>query len=359
MHDSTFSFESAKTNYALGLYTCPNYEFGFLATLASALIVSDLSDFTIYIGYPSDEPIDAIWVQVERLCQRFNFPLERCHRVPIQISQFAHYKPFKNGTHHTYGRYYLACKIQEPTLVYLDSDMLVIDDLSKLVKAFPQGKMLAAVQDRYVKTHENDLYKLNGAKENQDNAIYFNSGLLIFNTQAFQNVDVFSEFNNLHTQISESTYSDQSYLNVIFKRKWHPLPMRWNTLTYPKRPADLHFNGEQVAIFHFVTPSKPWLKAELDRPNLFWHCIAHAIGLQLDPTINAQFEEQIAGHLNIDRKHLFLRMLYYWIQPSKRHKAKNLYRILQLKSDVNKMKRFLERHQLPEIPELFGRILTV
>jgi len=116
---------------ALFLIANDAYAPGFLVTFASALISSNLDDFNIYIGHAKNESIDNIWETVIQLCERFKFPVERCQRVKIDLDKFKGFAAHHYDTHYTYGRVAIAEMLEEPILIILDSDMVVLDDLSK------------------------------------------------------------------------------------------------------------------------------------------------------------------------------------------------------------------------------------
>lgn len=343
-------------NHALIFITDEGYATGFLTTFASAFITSNLDNFNIYIGYDQSTPIDRTWEQVIKLCKRFNFPIQRCQRTPIDFDQFKDYNPLSTGSHHTYGRHYLASITKEPKCLYLDSDMLVLDDLSKLVELLPAGTSLAAVQDRYLLTHANDSYYLDGHKPTNDTSPYFNSGMMLIDTAEFKKRNVLKHFSELHPRLSNFTFTDQTFINVAFKDQWAPLPARWNALTLPRHPVPLMDGDQTQGILHYVTGEKPWINACIDPANILWHCVARAIGVTIAPEVQAEIDSLIATHLQLPRTRLKLKLQYYRRRKSKQHKAARTARTLDLHNQLTLIEQWLQKHQLGALPEPFRRL---
>ena len=341
---------------ALAFITDEGFATGFLTTFASALIASNLDDFNIYIGYDQTNSIDRTWEQVIQLCERFNFPIQRCQRIPVDTDPFKAYAPLSNGSHCSYCRHYLASILQEPRLLYLDSDMLILDDLSKLVEQFPEGAPLAAVQDRYLLTHANDAYHLDGSKPINDTSPYFNSGMILFDTDKFRKRNALEQFSALHPRLSKISFTDQTYINIILKDQWAPLPARWNALTIPRQPSPLMDGNQTQGILHFVTRDKPWTLACLDSANILWHCVGRAIGVTVAPEVDTALDSLIDTHLQLPRTKLKLKMHYYRLRKAKQHKADRIARILDLPNQLKLIEQWLQKHLLGALPEPFRRL---
>ena len=341
---------------ALVFVTNDTYATGFLATFASALLVSNLDSFNIYIGHDQNDSIDSIWEKVIELCQRFDFPAERCQRIAIDLTQFKHYKPFANGSYHTYGRHYLATILKERTFIYLDSDMLVLDDLSKLVHLFPDDAQCAAVQDRCILTHANDPYHIDEKAPPHSESVYFNSGLLVLDPQQCREMQLLERFNELQSRLTNLRFTDQTFINIIFKDRWVQLPARWNAITIPVDPSPLVIDGEQTAILHFAAREKPWKAAHLDSPNILWHCLARHIDLEIDPAVNEALDQLIDRYRNISPIRLRLQAFYYGMRKSKRRKALKAQHWLDKHVDRPQIEAWLRAHNLPELSKLFPKL---
>lgn len=154
------------------------------------------------------------------------------------------------------------CKIFFPLLVpesldrllYLDTDMLVINPLKELYEVDLDTYPLGAVYDCYVKTRE-DL----GIVEEGN---YFNSGMLLFNLKRWREQNISQKAINFLCHYPEKIkYVDQDALNAVLINNWKKLPEKYN-LIYSYIPQNaskkelIAFIQDKV-IIHF-TLQRPW-----------------------------------------------------------------------------------------------------
>ena len=348
--------------YALVFMTNEAYASSFLVTLASALISSNLEDFNIYVGYAPDDPIDETWETVTQLCQRFKFPVERCRRVEVDLDIFKKYGVFSIGSYHTYGRICLANMIREPVLLYLDSDMIVLDDLAKLVKLAPETTAIAAVQDWWVPTHMDEPYEIVGHEAVKDTSPYFNGGLLLTNRSKYCNSDVFDQLKELSPRIENVTYFDQTYLNIIFKNKWKSLPAHWNVLTHPRLPGSFVFDDRIASIIHFATPEKPWRHAEINIPNILWLSIAQNIGIELEPTVSRNYSElakQFKLHEYTETRKKYIHEMIDLVPSLEQYREQLFHSSEQFGAELSVVQSWLKHYQLDPISEPFTHLLEL
>ena len=352
---------SSKTNNALIFMTNEEYGNGFLVTLASALVTSNLDDFNIYVGYSSDEPIDEIWEAAIALCHRFEFPVERCHRIEVDLNIFEQYEAFHNGAYHPYGRFYLISILEEPTLLYLDSDMLALDDLSKLVQLVPRNAPIAAVQARSRPTHMHDTYILDGKPSTNDTSPYFNSGLLLINNSKYREFEVFRQLSDLYPRLTNVELHDQTYLNVMFKDQWQRLPFYWNVYTTASCPLPMIIEDEEpVRIFHFLSFEKPWRNPSMNIPYILWYILARNIGVRIDPAVNEVYLE-LARSFEFDeyvRKQSELIHEDFDATPvSEIYREPLIQNLNNYGAELSIIQNWLEKHNLGPIPEPFSNLL--
>lgn len=130
--------------------------------------------------------------------------------------------------------------------VYLDSDTIVLGDVSELSESIPEGKIVSAVQDDF-------------ANRMHGRSAYFNSGVICVNIPAWKAAGVGPAAMQL---VSKEEMSDQNALNTVLADKWEPLDARWNVMTHLYAPSHRwEYAGEALrrpAIRHF-TVHKPWL----------------------------------------------------------------------------------------------------
>lgn len=135
-------------------------------------------------------------------------------------------------------------------IVYLDADMLVVDDISGLLEhqvdfaACPLQKGEGMELSRDV---GNPLKK---------GRTGFNAGLLVV-SKTYLNKRVLRDLVQLTKSRNSPHWSgNQVVLNIYFQDRWTPLPQCYN------RTTDLFKRdiAEETKIFHFVGESKPWQK---------------------------------------------------------------------------------------------------
>lgn len=137
-------------------------------------------------------------------------------------------------------------------LIYVDSDTRIEADTDALFEMDLDGAPLAAVHDSAVISDDRVRHlcrKLSIPEE----AGYFNSGLLVIDTAAWQRED----FGERALQVLDKerhvlTWNDQCALNKVLAGNWKPLPFGWNKLAgsapreWPER------------VVHFAGTYKPW-----------------------------------------------------------------------------------------------------
>jgi lipopolysaccharide biosynthesis glycosyltransferase len=166
-------------------------------------------------------------------------------------------------THTIYYRISIPLLFDESVdkVLYLDSDMVIKDDIKKIWDTDISNYFLGAVEVLGKNTKYADL---NMPQE----SLYFCSGLLLMNLIKWRKNNITEKTIEF---ISENYHKiqmwDQDSLNSILCDKWLPLPLRWNQLTS-------FFNHEiyksfctredfleaikNPAIIHYTSSYKPW-----------------------------------------------------------------------------------------------------
>ncbi len=166
-------------------------------------------------------------------------------------------------------------------LLYLDSDMAVVDDISEIWGIDMEGYSIAAVPD--LKLSKN---KGNCGIQFTEQDRYFNSGLVLFNMNAINKKALLQDLKDVYLN-SDRVYRfiDQDQLNVYFHDTVRYLPLKYNLFarfpyagkecsiditeifSYPntleQMGDDVSFDDVKEAldnpkIVHFVTRRKPW-----------------------------------------------------------------------------------------------------
>lgn len=176
---------------------------------------------------------------------------------------------FKNVYHFsivTYYRLFIASLFpQYDKIVYLDCDVVVLGDISKLYSTELGENILAAVSDQYVcNTKEFRRYAEKAIGVDPDT--YFNAGVLVISLEQFRKNNIEKKFIDLITERDFDLLDpDQAYLNYLCFGKTHLLPNGWN-----KAPTEILCDGDKH-IVHYALYKKPWQYDDVIDGEFFWY----------------------------------------------------------------------------------------
>lgn len=147
-------------------------------------------------------------------------------------------------------------------LIYLDSDIVVMADISDFWRIDMKGQPLAAVVDGFVDAPSFAAqWGLAGAHG------YFNGGILLIDMDRIRQDQSFTETIQFVAQhLPKLTYLDQDALNYVFWGRWTAIDPVWNAQRHmaipsliEQMPPERRLNGRAPAIIHYTTAEKPWL----------------------------------------------------------------------------------------------------
>ena len=147
--------------------------------------------------------------------------------------------------------------------LYLDCDIVIRDDISKLYNTNIGNKLVGAVSDGFVSSYkklDNYVYYGLGLDKVEN---YFNAGILVMNLYQFRQQNFEGQFVDLLAKYKFKV-QDQDYLNVICKNKVHYLPSVWNQM-----PAGEMNDVDKVKLIHYNLVWKPW-HVEVNYGEEFW-----------------------------------------------------------------------------------------
>lgn len=159
-------------------------------------------------------------------------------------------------------------------LVYLDSDVLVGEDIYNMVKQdmgkntimAAQDFLLPTVQDAERYTRLTDVVNLPGEEP------YFNSGVLMIDIEKWKRNEVSERcIDMIHKNNDKLVMDDQDALNGILYRKWGMLDPRWNVQLNWTEKNEKEFRYEKIIhkigrdkimdnpyLIHYNVRKKPW-----------------------------------------------------------------------------------------------------
>jgi lipopolysaccharide biosynthesis glycosyltransferase len=139
-------------------------------------------------------------------------------------------------------------------VLYLDADLIVLDDLTPLWETDLDDAVVGAVLDRLdTQDGKNGVVGLPQVRE------YFNAGVLLINLHQWRKERI-SERALAYLSVNpRSPFADQDALNVACDGRWKKLHPRWNFIDFHQREQILDLPPERrPGIVHFATWKKPW-----------------------------------------------------------------------------------------------------
>ncbi len=197
---------------------------------------------------------------------------------------------FKNVYHFsivTYYRIFIASLFpQYDKILYLDCDLVVLGDISKLYNTDLGDNILGVVPDQYVcNTKEFRIYTEKAIGVNPDT--YFNAGVLVISLEQFRKNDIEKKFINLITEYDFDLLDpDQAYLNYLCFGKTLILPNGWN-----KAPTEIICEGDKN-IVHYALYKKPWQYDDVIDGEYFWEYASLSPFYELILDRKANFSEK-------------------------------------------------------------------
>ena len=160
-------------------------------------------------------------------------------------------------------------------VLYLDSDVLVLEDLTELFGTDLEGFAIGGVLDT------NHIHQRLGpdlrARRNQSSQgeKWFNGGVLLQDLRKMAEADLPAFARELPTRMDVSKmFFDQDLANLRFTHAWKRLDWRYNVMA----PGAAHISLGPV-ILHFTAPYKPWHLRLRRRPfaRLYRHVMTNRI----------------------------------------------------------------------------------
>ena len=150
--------------------------------------------------------------------------------------------------------------------VYIDSDVVLLDDIANLYNTDLEGNIIGAIPDGVVHDSKKlqDYVEVNDGVENKK---YFNSGVLVIDLDKFRETRVEERFVRISTKYNCDTIApDQDYLNILCKDKVKYLPLSWD-----KMPDYCeHLDEKDLHLIHYNMFRKPWHYRDVEYSDIFW-----------------------------------------------------------------------------------------
>lgn len=192
----------------------------------------------------------------------------------------------------TYFRFFIPTIFKNfDKVLYLDADMIMLDDVSKIFETDLGDNILAAVLDTemmrmiHVDKHgEHERLKyLTETLSIERPDKYFQAGVILFNVVQMIEEDIQNKCINKLLQIRTPKYVDQDILNSVCQGRVSYLPGEWNVEWQipifarnlaAELPISLYMDylehRENPKIIHYCGWKKPWDNPQIDLADYWW-----------------------------------------------------------------------------------------
>jgi lipopolysaccharide biosynthesis glycosyltransferase len=238
-----------------------NYAPGLLVTVASLLASIDpRAKLTIHFlnGGVSRTTME----RLERLCVSLH---DHCIlvNIPLDESLFAGANLGPGNSYMAYARLKMGSLIAAPKVIYVDSDMVVLRDLSMIWYQEMGNQTILAIDDRAgMKLSDDCPVPL---PDGERTISYFNSGFLLVNLDSWRRRGIESLALKMAADY-KCAYWDQTILNYLFRIDSGRLPHENNWQIY-------HVENEGRVVdanLHFIEKLKPWVYLGSNLKHRIW-----------------------------------------------------------------------------------------
>ena len=155
---------------------------------------------------------------------------------------------------------------QYDKVLYLDSDIVILDDIAKLYDTDLGDDLVAGAPDDVIQFHpvfQTYAEKVVGVA---DYHRYFNAGVLLMNLHQLRRFKFQEKFVYLLDKIKFSVAQDQDYLNRLCKGRVKLVDRVWNRMPI----EDPKIRTEDVKLVHYNLAFKPWHFEDILYKEFFW-----------------------------------------------------------------------------------------
>lgn len=176
-------------------------------------------------------------------------------------------------------------------VIYADMDMIINRDIAELATVDLGENYLAATVDA-----PNEVKRLLQAEDTENNRdFYINSGLMVFNIQAWRQHNLTEKAISYLVEGKNSHFFDQAAINFVCKGHIAKLGTKWNNLLNCRRWFSLYDNKPKLkdslyfrqikqdwlaaynakdCVYHWTGWAKPWVSLQIPSADIWWHYAA-------------------------------------------------------------------------------------
>lgn len=167
--------------------------------------------------------------------------------------------------------------IHEDKVLYLDSDIIIIKDLSELYDTpFEGAFIIGALEHLQIATK----FKI----PTYPNEPYINTGMMLMDINALRSANFFEKCIEIHLQYKDIIFAmDQCVINKFAEGKKKIVGNEWNQLIlahmFNRTKFEKSIEGK-TAVVHFAGPIKPWMEWSNAYMTEFWLTFANKTPLK-------------------------------------------------------------------------------
>jgi len=152
--------------------------------------------------------------------------------------------------------------------LWLDCDMLILGDISKLFDTPMNDSRLLAVRDPLIQKISSWFGIRNWRELGlSPEGPHFNAGVLLVDLEAWRSDDIAGAALAYLMEFGKKVFfHDQEGLNAVLAGRWKALDDRWNYSANPQHARFQAIEPESPEILHFSGTLKPWVRPSLGKP---------------------------------------------------------------------------------------------
>lgn len=147
-------------------------------------------------------------------------------------------------------------------VLYLDSDIVILDDIAKLYNINIEKYLIGGVSEHWFRKHKEFQHYAEKVIGVSNYKKYINAGIMLMNLQKLRDAKFEDKFLHLLETVKYKFAQDQDYFNRICKGNIKYLNEHWNASGYL-------YNKSKPKIIHY-TVFKPWLYKDMPNSKYFW-----------------------------------------------------------------------------------------
>lgn len=159
---------------------------------------------------------------------------------------------------------------QYDKVLYLDSDIVILDDIAKLYNTDMGDNLVAAAPDdviQNIRVFQEYVEKVVGVADYRH---YFNAGVLLMNLDELRKFRFQEKFMYSLDRITFTVAQDQDYLNRLCKGRVKLVDRVWNRMPMP----DDKIKAGDIKLVHYNLAYKPWHFEDILYKEFFWEYAA-------------------------------------------------------------------------------------